>query len=179
MTDAQTTTVGADSASKRLGERLDAVEKVLVTVPVLIAGALLTVSLFVSFVADDFFGTSDSANLLTLAFMPFVPGDDGEIDNGAIAFGIAFLVLLVVIIGTIVVLARLPKRSVSARGTTVATVFVTLLVVGTVGAWIVVGMDAEPRTASTPEAGPFILTAGALTAALVGLLPAYRRIWSR
>ena len=175
MTEATETT---PVPSIRLEERLAAVEKVLVAIPVLVAEIFFVLSLFVPFVTTDVDEEERTASFFGMVLAIFAPETGENVQSSDVVFGAAFVLLIAVIICSIVAVATLLRAPVSTRASGFVTVTAVLLVLGTAGAWIVVAMgeNAEGLWITGP-ALPF-LTLGTITAAVLAFLPAYRSIWA-
>ena len=155
------------------------VRRVVLLVAVILAELCIVPAIFVPFLSASFDGREVTGSLLTTPFLAFTPTSDGAPEAWSVALGIAFLGLLVVMLGSIIVLPLLVRTGVPKRMNGFITVVVALLVVGVLGAWIVVGIfntGTEPRVLG---AGLPLLTVGALIAALVTFLPASRNVWAR
>jgi hypothetical protein len=170
-----------------LEERMATVEKILVVLPVIAAEALLILSLFLPFVTATSYSRDDQViNLsqLGLAFFGVAPAsseglDSGDIDAVGVLFGVAFLGLFLVTLCSIVGLAFVAYGKVSSRAARVLTTFVVLLAVGVAGAWLVIALGSTSESPWLPETASFTLVAGAILAAVVTFLPAFRSIWLR
>jgi hypothetical protein len=105
--------------------------------------------------------------------------DDGSVDPAGILFASAFLVLIAVIIGTICTMPTLAGKRVSSRAGAVTVTFLIVLILGNVGAWMVMLMGIYADTPWTLGPALPLLNVGTLLAGMVAFMPAYRRIWER
>ena len=182
MTDATDTTAHEAAKLLRLTERVTAIEAILRLVPVVLAALFVIPSLFVPFVTFEIDDGEVTPSLLTMPFDSFARASDPDAGSSgaaiSVAFGIAFLLLLLVTITTLIAIAPIASGQLSERATGFATIMVVLLVVGTACAWFVVAMGIGSEDQWVLGPGLPLLTAGTLVAALVTLLPAYRSIWA-
>lgn len=164
--------------STRLEERLAAVEKILVVIPAIVAGIFLVLSLFVPFVTTEVDEEESTVSFFGMVTNLFAPMSGEDVDSAGVVFGVAFMLLIAVIICSIVAVAILMRAPLSMRASGFVTVTAVFLVLGTAGAWIVVAMgeNAEGLWITGP-ALPF-LTLGTITTAVLAFLPAYRSIWA-
>jgi len=158
-----------------LEARVGVLEKIAVSVPVLVAEVLLVLSLFVPFVV-----TKDAE---TFNFFQFVGhllkvDADGDTDGYNLPFGLAFVVLLVVVAASLLLLPYLMRGPLSVRLSRVTTAFIALLVLGSAGAWAALSIGLRFDSREEAAAAPILLALGTLVAALVTFLPAYRRVWA-
>jgi hypothetical protein len=185
--DDDTRTAATDRQQPRLEERLAALERIVVLLPVIAAEALLILSLFLPFVTVTSYSRDDEVvNLsqLGLAFFGVAPAsseglDSGDVDAVGVLFGVAFLGLFVVMLCSIVGLAFVARGRVPTRAARVITTFVVLLVIGAAGAWLVIALGSSSESPWLPETASLTLVAGALLAAMVTFLPSFRSIWLR
>ena len=171
-------TENTPAQSTRFEQRLAAVEKVLVVVPVIVTEIFLILSLFLPFVTTEVDEEESTVSFFGLVLTLFAPGSGEGASSAGIAFGAAFILLVAVVICSIVAVAALARAPLSTRAAGAVTASVVLLVLGTAGAWIVVawGESAEGLWITGP-ALPF-LTLGTVTASVLAFLPAYRSIWA-
>lgn len=168
-----------------LESRLANLEKIAISLPTIVAGILLILSLFLPFVRVTPYSQDDELVALWQLGLAFfgvnatsTEGfDSGDVEAVGLLFGISFLGLLVVVLCSIVGLAVLAHGRVATRAARLLTAVGVLLVVGTAGAWLVIALGATSESPWLPEAASFTLVAGALLVALVTLLPTYRHIW--
>ncbi|HXH33940.1 MAG TPA: hypothetical protein VNJ54_05955 [Plantibacter sp.] len=167
-----------EAARRRMEQRVDAIESILISIPMIVIEVLLVLSLLVPFVTSEVDEEAQTVNLLGLLGGLFSSGDDGEIDEGAILFGVAFVVLVVVIVGSIFTVPLLARRRVTPRAGATAITFIVLLILGSIGAWTVMamGLNSEDSPWIMEPALP-LLTAATVLAAMIAFLPAYRSIW--
>ena len=164
---------------RRLEARVGVLEKIAVSVPVLVAEVLLVISLFVPFVVTK----RDGSDVETFNFFQFVGhllqvDADGDTDGYNLPFGLAFVVLLVVVAGSILLLPYVTRGPLSATLSRVVTAAVALLVLGSAGGWAALGIGLRFDSREEAAAAPLLLALGALVAALVTFLPAYRKVWA-
>ena len=164
---------------RRLEARVGVLEKIAVTVPVLVAEVLLVLSLFVPFVVTK----RDGSDVETFNFFQFVGhllrvDADGDTDGYNLPFGLAFVVLLVVVAASLLLLPYLMRGPLSVRLSRVTTAFIALLVLGSAGAWAALSIGLRFDSREEAAAAPILLALGTLVAALVTFLPAYRRVWA-
>lgn len=169
--------IALEAMRKRLDERISAVESILMTIPVMVIEVLLVLSLFIPFVTDEVDGETQTVNLFGLLFGLFSLGSDGEVDDSSVVFGVAFAVLVIVLIGAILTVPILLRRRVTARAGATAITFIILLMLGTLGAWVVMAMGLNADSPWVLEPALPLLTIAAVLAAMVAFVPAYRSIW--
>lgn len=171
--------IALEAMRKRLDERVSAIESILMTIPVMVIEVLLVLSLFVPFVTDEVEGETQTVNLFELLFGLFSPGSDGEVDDSSVVFGVAFAVLVIVIIGSIFTVPILLSRRVSTRAGVTAITFIVLLILGTLGAWTLMAMGLNADSPWVLEPALPLLTVATVLAAMVAFVPAYRSIWEQ
>ncbi|CAL4860159.1 hypothetical protein MMM2322_01837 [Microbacterium sp. MM2322] len=168
---------------RRIDERIATVEKAVLLLPALAAEALLIVSLFLPFVTVRSFQKDDEVITLfqlgTLFGGGNSNGESGEVDGVGVLFGVAFLGLMLVMLCAVAAVAVVLRGNVSPRGAAATTTIGVLLTVGTLGAWLVVGLGITADSPWAPEAGSFTLVAAAVLVAVLAFAPPFRRIWMR
>jgi hypothetical protein len=181
--DATDTTAHEAAKLQGLTQRVAAIEAVLRLVPVVLAALFVIPSLFLPFVTYEIEDREVTPSLLTMPFDSFSAASDANAGSSgaaiSIAFGVAFLLLLLVAITSVIAIAPIAGNSLSGRADGFATLMVVLLVVGAVCAWLVVATGVAGDDAWVLGPGLPLLTVGALIAALVTLVPVYRSLWSR
>lgn len=171
--------VANEAARRSLEQRVSALESILLVLPIILIVTLLVLALFLPFVTTEVSDDDETANLFGLIFSLFAPDESGELDRGGALFGGAFTVLVIVIIGAILTVPMLARRPLRGRAAVAPLTFAVLLILGTLGAWVVMGMgtNAEYSPWFTEPALPVLTLATTLTALLV-FLPAYRNMWT-
>lgn len=166
-------------AQVRQAERTTAIESILMLAPAILVGLCLALSLVVPYFTTRYYHDELSVSFLTFPFQAFAPSDEGEASVATIAFAVGFLLLLLVIVMSIIAIAVIARRNVTGATDVFCTLVVVGLAVGTLGAWIVavVGLKADDEWILGP--GLPLLTAAAILASVVTLLPVYRSLWSR
>jgi hypothetical protein len=169
-----------DETGNRFEERIVALERSVIILPVLAAEALLILSLFLPFVTVTSYNDEDKvATLPGLGLALFGGEQIGEADATELLFVGAFLVLLIVVLCNIVSIAFLTAGPVGSRSAGAITTFAVLLVLGTAGAWLVIALGFSSESPWLPEASSILLVAGTLLVAAVTLLSSFRSIWVR
>jgi hypothetical protein len=167
----------AEAVSTRLlTERLRQLERAVLVFPAIVIEILLAASLFLPFVRDSVDEKETSVTFFDLALALLAPTDDGDADEADVLFGIAFIVLVVVIIATIIAVAVTLRGAVSRAAAVTLSIAVGLLLAGTVGAWMTVGMFLSKYNPPSIEMALPVLTVAALLAAAFAFLPGYRSI---
>lgn len=172
----QNTQTTEANTNRLLTERLKQLERAVLIFPAMIIGGLLAFSLFLPFVSDTVDEEETSVTFFDLALSLLAPTDDGDADQADVLFGIAFLVLVVVIIATIVAVAVTLVEEVSKAARVALSITVGLLLAGTLGAWLTVGMMLSKSSPPSLEIALPLLTLAALLAAVYALAPVYRSI---
>lgn len=175
-----TESVAVQAARTRLEERVAGIESILISVPMLLLEIALILSLFVPYASQT--KTDEDPESFNLFF--FLAGfadrdDDGDPEAASILFASAFLVLIVVIIGTICTAPMLAGKRVSSRAGATAVTFIIVLILGNVGAWMVMLMGVYADSPWTIGPALPLLNLGTLLAAMIAFMPGYRRIWER
>lgn len=176
-----------DGLRLRTDERIANLEKIALILPVVAAEALLISSLFLPFVTVTSYDRDDQAITLSqlgLALFGVAPAssaglDTSDLDAVGLLFGIAFLGLFVVVLCSVVGLAVAARGRIADRAARVLTTVGVLLVIGAVGAWLVIALGSTSESPWLPEAGSLTLAAGALLAAMLLFLAPFRAIWIR
>ena len=137
------------------------------------AEVALVLSLFIPYYTDANL-RSDDPESVNLFF--FLTGFSDP-DNAIIA--LAFLLLILAIVGSICTLPILTGERVSTKAGNTVVTFVTLLLLGTAGAWLLIAMTILGENERSMEPAAPLLAVGALLAAMITFLPAYRSIWAR
>ena len=171
-TPAAPTTAGE---TRMLDQRLRQLEVAVLLFPVAVIEILLGLALLLPYVSDSVDGEETSIHLYDLAFAFLGTGGGGDIDSAGVAFVVAFLVLVAVIVGSMIALPIALRREVSPAADRTLLTFVVLLLAGTAGAWMVIGLYL--RQNATLEPSLPVLSVAAVLAALIALVPAYRDIW--
>lgn len=174
MSDLQPATSQPDSF--RLKSRIEAIEKILVVIPLVLAEALLVLALFVPFVTAEVSEREETVNLFGLVGGLFGGADGEGADSADVLFGVAFVVLIVAVIAAIFILPLLGGGRQRRAAAVTLTVITVLLALGTLGAWVVMAMGTGSGNWMLEPALP-LLTAGTAVAALLVFVPAYRSIW--
>lgn len=146
--------------------------KVFVLAGSALAAVALLVGLLLPYASETVDGSIQTASVLTYGFLVFsTPG------GGADVLGIAFVALSITVVTTLAALVFIVRGHV--RRTAPITLAVTLLLLGTAGAWIVMVVGLTSNDPDwTFEAGLPVLTIGVLLAAVIALVPAVRRAWT-
>lgn len=168
-----------DAVQRRLAQRVQALEAAVLVFPVIVTEILLVLGLLVPFVTDTVDGEEQTVNLFGLVGGLLGQDESGEVSSGDAPFGIAFIVLIVVIIGSLLFLPALARSDISALTERVTLTFVVLLIAGTLGAWMVMGMGLSSDSPWTMEPALPILSVGTVLAALLAFLPVYCGVWKR
>lgn len=168
-------TQAAERAQRLLAQQVRDLRAAVLTLPVILIEILLALALFLPFVTDSVDGEDQTVNLFGLVGGLFGPDSEGEVDSESALFGTAFVVLVAVIIGSMIVVPWLARIELSIVAERVVVVFVVLLIAGTLGAWMVMGMGLSSSSPWELEIALPILTVGTLLAALFTFLPTYRR----
>lgn len=175
-----TESVAAQAARTRLEQRVASIESILITIPMLLLEVALILSLFVPFASQ----TTDDEGTEVFNLFFFLGGfadrdDDGDPEAASILFASAFLVLILVIIAAICATPVFRGNRTSARAGATAVTVIIVLILGNIGAWMVmlIGIFAD----SPWELGPALplLSIGTLLAAMIAFSPGYRSIWDR
>ena len=166
-------------AQLRQAERTTAIESILMIVPAVMVGLCLVLSLVAPYFTTRYYRDELSVSFLTFPFQAFAPSNEGEASVANIAFAVAFLVLLLVIVTSIIAIAVIARRNVTGAADLFCTLVIAALVVGAVGAWIVAGVGLNAGDEWILGPGLPLLTAAAIIASVVTFLPVYRSLWSR
>ena len=177
MTD-PTGVAASEAAQLRLAERVAAIEKILLLLPVVLAEVAIILSLFVPYLTTRVDGEDETVSFLTFPFVMLASTDEGDPEGVEVAFGVAFIVLLLAIVAAIVAIAPIPLGRRSEGATRITTSLVVLLMVGVAGAWLVAFIAVTSRTPGELGPGLSLLTVGTVIAAVVTRVPAYRSIWA-
>lgn len=168
-----------EAAQRLLERRVRALEAAVLVFPVIVTELLLVLGLLVPFVTDKVDGEEQTVNLFGLVGGLFAPDESGEVSSGDAPFGVAFIVLIVVIIGSLLFLPSLARSDISPLTQRITLTFVVLLIAGTLGAWMVMGMGLSSNSPWIMEPALPILSVGSVLAALLAFLPVYRGLWKR
>lgn len=172
---------GADSISVQfLREQVRELERAVLVFPVLVLEALLALALILPFLSDTIDGEEETVNLFTFAGALLGPDREGETDGVDMLFGIAFLVLIAVIIGTMITaLVTLQRESSTAAAARALAVFTGLLIAGTAGAWLTLSLSLGKSSPPALELALPLLTVATVLTAVYAYLPTFRRIRER
>lgn len=165
-----------EGAQRLLAQQVQELRAAVLTLPIILIEILLALGLFLPLVTDSVGGEDQTVNLFGLVGGLLGPDESGEVDSSSTLFGIAFLVLVVIIAGSMITIPWLARKELSVVAERVVIVFVALLIAGTLGAWMSMGIALSARSPSGLEVALPILTVGTLLAALIAFLPAYRRV---
>jgi hypothetical protein len=165
-----------ESAQRLLAQQVRELRVAVLALPIILIEILLALGLLLPFVTDSVDGEDQTVNLFGLVGGLFAPDEDGEVDSSSVVFGVAFVVLVAVITVSMIVVPWLARTELSTAAERVVIVFVALLIAGTLGAWMVMGMGLSENSPWDLEIALPILTVGTLIAALLVFLPAYRRL---
>lgn len=163
-------------ATRLLAERVKQLERAVLVFPVMVIEVLLAASLVLPFVRDTVDDEDTSVTFFDLALALLAPTDDGDADEADVVFGVAFIVLVVVIIATMIAVAVTLRGAVSRAAEITLSIAVGLLLAGTVGAWLTVGMYLSKSSPPSIEIALPLLTVASLLAAVYALAPVYRSI---
>lgn len=177
MTDA-TDATASEAAHRLLTERVAAIEKIMLLLPVVLAEVAIILSLFIPYLTTRVEGEDETVSFLTFPFVMLTSTDEGAPGGIEVAFSIAFIVLLLAIVAAMVAIAPIPRDRRSEGATRIITGLVVLLMVGVAGAWLVAFIAVTSATPGELGPGLPLLTVGTLIAALVTRVPAYRSIWA-
>lgn len=172
----QNTPTTEANTTRLLTERLRQLERAVLVFPAIVIEILLVFSLFLPFVRDTVDEKETSVTFFDLALALLAPSDDGDADEADVLFGVAFIVLVVVIIATMIAAAVTLRGAVSRAAEITLSIAVGLLLAGTVGAWMTVGMFLSKYNPPSIEMALPVLTVAALLAAAFAFLPVYRSI---
>jgi ABC-type amino acid transport system permease subunit len=162
---------------KQWERRVRALEAAVLVFPITVIEILLVFGLLVPFATDTIDGEEQSVNLFGLVGGFFAPDESGEADSSAVPFGVAFVVLIAVIVGVLLTLPWLARREISTGAQRAVITFVVLLIAGTVGAWMVMGMGLSAHSPWSIKPALPLLSAGTLLATLLAFQPSYRDVW--
>ncbi|MDQ0643799.1 hypothetical protein [Microbacterium murale] len=165
-----------ENAQRLLAQQVRNLRAAVLTLPVILIEILLALGLFLPFVTDSIDGEDQTVNLFGLVGGLLGPDSEGEVDSASALFGTAFVVLVVVIIGSMIVVSWLARIELSTVAERVVVVFIVLLIAGTLGAWMVMSIGLSSDSPWELEIALPILTVGTLLAALFAFLPSYRRV---
>lgn len=178
--DGEARTETNDALLIQFEERITALEKIAVFLPAMAAEALLALSLFLPFVTVTSSSDDDEiVTLLQLGLAFFWGEDGGETDGVGVLFAIAFLGLFIVLLCNVVGLTFLARGRCTGACAKVISVFAAQLLLGSAGAWLVIGLGSASESPWLPEAASFTLIAAALLVATLTFLAAFRSIWTR
>ncbi|WP_378143794.1 hypothetical protein ACFJGV_10205 [Cnuibacter sp. UC19_7] len=171
---------GADSVSVQfLREQVRELERAVLVFPVLVLEALLALALILPFLSDTIDGEEETVNLFTFAGALLGPDREGETDGVDMLFGIAFLVLIAVIIGTMITALVTLQRESSTAAARALAVFTGLLIAGTAGAWLTLSLSLGKSSPPALELALPLLTVATVLTAVYAYLPTFRRIRER
>lgn len=170
--DAAATTT--EAGQRALERRVQALEAAVLAFPLIVTEILLVLGLFVPFVTDRVDGEEQTVNLFGLVGGLLGADESGEVSSGDVPFGVAFVVLIAVILGSLVTLPSLARSEVSTLSERITLTFVGLLIAGTLGAWMVMAMGLSGNSPWSMEPALPLLSIGTLLAALLAFLPTYR-----
>lgn len=165
-----------EAVQRLLGRRVRALEAAVLVFPVIVTEILLVLGLLVPFVTDTVDGEEQTVNLFGLVIGLLGADEAGEVSSGDVPFGVAFIVLVAVIIGSIVFVPSLARTEVSTLTERITLAFVALLLAGTLGAWMVMGMGQSSNSPWSMEPALPLLSVGTVLAALLAFLPVYREV---
>ncbi|ARJ06792.1 hypothetical protein GCM10010988_21110 [Cnuibacter physcomitrellae] len=175
----QATPTGEQAAVQVLREQVKELERAVLVFPVLLIEALLAFSLILPFLTDTVDGEDETVNLFTFTGALLGPGSDGETDGVDMLFGIAYLVLIAVIIGTMIAVAVSLQRETSRAGRVTFAAFAGLLIAGTAGAWLTLAPTLGEYNPPTVEVALPLLSLATVLTAVYAFLPILRRIRER
>ena len=168
-----------EAAQRVLERRVRALEAAVLVFPVIVIEILLVLGLVVPFVTDTVDGEEQTVNLFGLVGGMFAPDESGEVDSSSIPFGIAFIVLIAVVLGSLLVVPSLARGEVSTLRERTTLTFVVLLIAGTLGASMVMGMGLSSDSPWTMGPALPLLSVGTVLTALLAFLPVYRGVRRR
>ena len=170
-------TTGTETAAVRvLRDRVADLERAVLVFPVLLIETLLALSLFLPFLSDSIDGEEETVNLFSFVAALLKPDRDGDTDAENVILGIAYLVLIAVIIGTMIALLVSLQRETPNAARIALTVFAVLLIAGTAGAWLTLSLALGDSSPPTLENALPLLTGATVLAAVYAFLPTFRRI---
>lgn len=158
--------------------RIDRLEGVVCGGTAVLVAAVLVLGLLLPYLTLSDGGKVETVDIVSMGFLAM---GSAAHDAVSVLFGVAFLGLSVVVIGAVLVLVGIGRRRGSARVASWARVLRTLLIVGTVGAWLVVALGAgrDPNAAFAVHEGIFWLTAGTAGFTCLVSSQTFRQLWVR
>lgn len=161
--------------------RVERLESLVVRAGIVLAVLAIGAGLLLPYWTTSVGGEPLTSSILSLGYEGITYRDeDGAVDGASIFLGLCFLVLTAVALATILVLLRAWKRDAPDRLAFWAGAAGWLLLLGTLGAWLVLlaGLAAEEDD-TVMHPGIIVFSLGAATAALLTTLPAARDLWTR
>ena len=148
--------------------------KVFVLAGSALAALLLILGLLLPYASEIIDGSTRTASILTYGFLALSTSDSA---GGVAILGIAFFALTVIVLAMLVGLVVIVRGNV--RRTTPITLTATLLLLGTLGARIVmfVGLSS-PQPDWSFEPGLPLMTLGGVLVAVLVFVPPLRKAWT-
>jgi hypothetical protein len=164
-----------------LGERLDALETLVVRALAVLSAAILVAGQLIPYVTATVNDERVRSSLLTLGFRSVTyRDDDGHGDAVTTAMGAGYLGLsLLTVVLVALLLTVVWWRSAEERSARWATAVAVLLVVGTLVQWLLVVIGTTGDREWDLHAGALVYSLGVALAGAVVLVADLRRMWLR
>lgn len=177
MTEGQTESTASEDGRSPLEQRVRSLETAVLIVVAILADILLFLGLVTPVVLRPRDEEDDGASFLGMVGQALTAARPGEFDSGwSVLLLVAFLVLIVVVLASIIAVPCIVRRGLSKRAEATIVTVVLLLICGALGVWALVGLVVGRSESAIAGPSAMLLSLGTLLSALLVFLPASRRI---